>query len=205
MAGKAPPLVIPIELDGAKALAMLKQLGATGQQTTSTLTSGAQGASAQFASLTSTLMGVSSGLEIAQKAWQAVAAVFEAINEQARLGHEWIKKQVEGFNDLREAMRQIAALKGEPSSTKQTLDELKLAEKGRVLTGQDWTELQSTFQKYGSAYVTTPNAEGSVAQATVDEILPTLGGQAKTRGMSQTVAARIFATVIQKMPKGSKP
>jgi len=195
-----PTLTIPLEIDGARALRLLKQFEETGVQATGKVEEGAKGATSGFSDLASGLIGVQSGLGM-------VSQVFDVVKESMRDAAEYTRKVVQEFTTLREAIKQIAALQGKTPTTEFTVEQSRLsAQGGGILTPQEMATFQTSWLQYGSGYVSKPGheGEGRIDQSTVNEIGPKLAAYAKSRDIKSDVAARLMAAIVQTMPEQSK-
>jgi hypothetical protein len=198
MAGNAPPLVIPITMDGAAALAMLKKLEQAGKDGTGKIKEGADEATGSFGALTSSLLGVQSGLGLVQQ----FATAFGASLKDAS---EWITKVVDKYSALREMMRGLAALEGRMPSNEFTNEMIEETKQSKVLTTTEYAQAKKSFSQYGSLYVSPEDRPGTgrIERDQLKELLPQIAGYAKMRDLPVDLAMKGMSTIMQKMPKGT--
>ena len=75
-----------------------------------------------------------------------------AISAEFKPAADYCKELALEFTDLRQAMQQVAALKGQSNTNQFTVQEAKKAA-AASLTPQEWRSFQEQFQSYGGTYI----------------------------------------------------
>ncbi len=150
-----PDLIIPIRIDASKAAASLQKVGTDGGKAGDAVAAGANKAQAgirgaanaagEFSRQAATVHGM-------QLAFSAVGGAARAMGAEFKSAVDYITNIAKEFVTLREAMQQVAALKGEKNSNEFTVSEASKAAKAS-LTPQEWRTFQEQFQSYGGAYL----------------------------------------------------
>lgn len=135
------------------------------------------------ADMIKTMMGLAAVRSIAM----GIAADFKQTAEE-------IHESAKGFQELRAAMQQIAALKGEQNQTKFTLAQVSEAQ-AAGLTPQEWIQAQEQFQSVAGAYLEGPAARMDQKQGAAYE--QKIASFAKARGMAQDEAQGLGGALLQ--------
>ena len=85
-------------------------------------------------------------------AMSAVGAAASAMSTEFKNAVDYITNIAKEFVDLRQAMQQVAALKGTPNTNEFTVKDSEKAFEAS-LTPQEWRSFQEQFQSYGGAYL----------------------------------------------------
>ncbi|MHB8359797.1 MAG: hypothetical protein ACYDCP_09930 [Thermoplasmataceae archaeon] len=147
MAG-TPELVLPVRMDLDKALRQLQKIADQGKATGKEVKKGFQEADAGAQDYGRTLVDIAKaqiGLSLAKQAAAAIGT------EYARSAG-YVADMAKQFAELRQAMQQVAALKGLPNNNEFALGEVQKAAKAS-LTPEAWRTFQEQFQSYGGAYL----------------------------------------------------
>ena len=152
---KTLELIIPIRMDAGKATAALTIVGATrkragdydepGTKKAQRGLLGAAQAASDFGQKTVAIQGM-------QLALAAVGGAVGAMTPGFKEAVDYITNIAKEFVDLRQAMQQVAALKGEPNINEFTVKESEKAF-AASLKPQEWRSFQEQFQSYGGAYL----------------------------------------------------
>jgi hypothetical protein len=151
----AEELIVPMRLEPDAAIAALKGVERAGTRTGDAVAAGAKKADAglqaasQGARTFMTQVMAIGTTDLARGALQQVGA---AIGEEFKRSADYVKAMAKDFIELREAMQQVAALKGKQNDTGFALGEMKDAAKAG-LSGQEWKSFQEAFQSKGGAYL----------------------------------------------------
>lgn len=211
MAGNAPPLVIPIKLDAASALAQLQKLEDKHKETareskkhTDETTAGFSSATVQAASLMATLGGISALKGMMDQFGQATIA---STNE--------LKKMAEDFINLRDRARELAAVVGKKGDVQFTQEQLHFGTEtgfadpgaavdyrtafqgeanqyqGRFKSPEEFAEFEKAAARLGNQYhvpaATMAKVAGMVVRTgpkegqTSEEMMKRLGGALSTQ------------------------
>jgi hypothetical protein len=207
MAGTVPDLIIPIRMDPSKATAALQKVGAEGKKAGNEVAKGAAKAEAGLkgaANAAGEFSRQAVAMHGMQLASSAVSAAVSAMSSEFKAAVDYITNIAKQFVELRQAMQQVAALKGQANTNEFTVAEAqKAAQAG--LTPQEWRQFQEQFQSYGGAYI-----EGSQSR-----FMKEVGGQkvadteaaekyqaqiaafAKARGIAPNEIAQLGGALLQ--------
>ncbi len=192
-----PDLVIPVRFDVDKAIAQLGKMGLAGKQAGSDVKKGMEDGKKGA----DTFRDSVAGLMKAQMSLAAAKQVAQAIGDEFHRAADRVQTMAKEFTALRQAMQQVAALKGESNSNKFTLNEVKSAAAARLMP-QEWKSFQEQFQSYGGAYLEgdqarfKDNASGSAGQQ-AQKYQQQIAEFAKARGISADEAAQLGGGLLQ--------
>jgi hypothetical protein len=160
---------------------------ARGMKEAQQATHGAAGAAKDFGSELA-------GLAKAQVALAVVRSAANAMSDEYKRSTDYVRELAKNFADLRQALQQVAALKGEKNTNQFTLEEAqKAAASG--LTPQEWVKAQEEFQSGAGAYL-----EGDQARATQqqgEDYQARIAAFAKARGIAPSEAMPLGGGLLQ--------
>jgi len=202
MAGD-PELVIPVRMDIDKAINQLSKLGAKGKQSGDDINKGFKTGKAgadEYGKSVADLLKAQIGLSTAKEAAAAIGA------EYARAAGR-VKEMALAFADVRQAMQQVAALKGAQNNDDFALGEVKKASEAS-LTPEKWRTFQEQFQSYGGAYIEGETSrfkgqEGMTSSQQAEAYQQHIAKFAQARGINADEAAQLGGGLLQ-FSKGPK-
>jgi hypothetical protein len=185
-------------LDNAAALTGAEKLGTAGAAAGEKVAKGLDSASEASRGLGADLAGV---LNVVQQVGGAINNTAQAYAQEFNKAAEYTKKMAQDFADLRAAMQQVAALRGEQGSNAFTLGQARAAE-AASLSPQDWIRFQEEFQSRGGAYLEGEQArfverEGESADTQAERYQQQIAEFAKARGISAPEAASLGGGLLQ--------
>jgi hypothetical protein len=192
-----PTLVLPVRFKLDDVIAQLKALGTAGKKAGDDVDDGmgkgkkgAKGLGDEMAGLIRTQLSLS-----------AVQSTAVAIGQEFNRSAEYVKKLATEFADLRQAMQQVAALKGESNSNEFTVNEARQAAAANLTPGE-WKKFQEQFQSYGGAYLEGDQARfvqrGEVSAKTqAEQYQAHIVEFAKARGINPDEAAQLGGALLQ--------
>lgn len=204
MAEGVPDLIIPIRMDASKATAALQKFGAAGATAGNDVAKaatkaeggikGAANAAGEFGRATVAIHG-------AQLAFSAVHAAVSTMSSEFKAAVDYITNIAKEFVELRQAMQQVAALKGQENSNEFTVSEARKAAQAS-LTPQEWKNFQEQFQSYGGAYLEGEQArfvdrEGKTGAEQGEEYQQKIAEFAKARGIPASEIAQLGGALLQ--------
>ncbi len=186
-----PELVIPIRLDPAKAVSGLQKVSTAGKQAGDDVAGGMKGAQ----SATQNLGSEMSNLARAQVVLSALKDVAQGIGESFKKTAEEVMQSAKAFQQLREAMQSIAALKSVTNTNEFTLEEIQKAE-GANVKPEEWKEAKGALLARASRYIgDTP--ESKITSDEADKAQKKLAEFAKQRGIHQKDMAGFTGGILQ--------
>ena len=204
MAAEKPDLIIPVRMDLTKALADLQKLqgaeknagaeakrtGDTGRKAGQDISHGMDRAAASTKSFGSEV----AGLMKAQMALAAVKQLASKIGDTFRETTDYVIEQAKRFADLRKAMQEVAALKGETNTSKFAVGEATRAAQAG-LTPREWTQFQKQFQSYAGARLEGPGAKLTADQA--EQYRQKVAAFMKARGVNPAEGAELAGSLLE--------
>ncbi len=185
-----PALVIPIQMDGAEALAelaklkdALKKLGQDGQEGTEKTSSGIKGIASSL-----------KDLAVGYAQFTSLKAITDAVAGSFKQTSEYVQSITKEFVELRGQMQQIAALTNRTNEGKFTVEQSKAAAKAS-LTPQEWIKFQEQFQSYAGAYL--EGDQRKLSDKDAEKYQQAVAEFAKARGISPSEAAQAAGGVLQ--------
>jgi hypothetical protein len=200
----APELIVPIRMDASGATSALKNFGATGAKAGDEVAKGAakaEGGIKGAAHAVGEFGRQAVAVHGMQLAFSAVGGAVAAMGAEFKNAVDYINTIAKEFVELRQAMQQVAALKGQPNSNEFTVNESRKAFQVS-LTPQEWKTFQEQFQSFGGAYLEGDQArfqdrEGKSAQTQGEEYQQKIAEFAKSRGIPAADIAQLGGALLQ--------
>jgi len=192
-----PELIIPVRFDTGKIPRALKEVGDGGKKAGADVEEGMKKAKASADTFTDSLGGIMKAQIVLGAAKQAAMA----IGDQYRQTAQYVAGMAKEFQGLRQAMQQVAALKGEQNTTKFTLAEARMANKG-LMTPEAWRGFQEQFQSYGGAYLEGDQARfidrgGVSAKEQAEKYQLQVAEFTQARGLSSADTGQLAGGLLQ--------
>ncbi len=204
-----PDLIIPIRMDPSAATAALGKFGTAGTKAGDDVAKaaakaqggirGAANAAAEFGRQIVSVQGMQLG-------FAAVSGAVAAMSSEFKAAVDYITNIAKEFVDLRQAMQQVAALKGQQNSNEFTVAEAGSAAQAS-LTPHEWRTFQEQFQSFGGAYlegdqsrfIDRQNAEGKKVTAAQqgEQYQQQLAEFAKARWIPPSEIAQLGGALLQ--------
>jgi hypothetical protein len=192
MAGNAPPLVIPVKLDGSEALKQLQKLDEAGKKTGDEIAGGAKRAEDAHVDLASSIRKTNIEMWALNTAKEMLNQISQAAIESAND----IKRMAEEFINLRDRSRELAGILNRPGNVQFTQEQLHFGTQAGFAQPQEAVAYRAAFrgeaQQYADRFKTPEEFAEFEKQA----------AQFGNRyGVDPTVMAKVAGTIIRTGPQ----
>jgi hypothetical protein len=192
-----PDLVIPVRMDIDKAIDKLNKMAGAGKKaaddteeatkkTKKTLEDTGTAASVLGDQLLK-LGGAAAGAALVRRA-------FDAVFTRAKDVSAYVSQMAKDFIELRQALQQIAALKGQANENEFAITEVRKAAAARLMP-QEWKAFQEAFQSYAGAQLEGPAAKLTLPQA--ETYQQKVAEFMKAEGVAPQLGAELAGTLLE--------
>jgi hypothetical protein len=193
MSGGIETLVIPVRMDTKDAAAALKRLEAAGKEAGDGVKDGMDKGAAGAKNLGDNV----ADLIKAQMGLSAIRQVASAMGDEFRRSADEVNRLATQFADVRQAMQQVAALRGEGNSNQFTVEQVRAGARAG-LTPQEWTRAQEEFQSRAGAYIgKDAGDQGRLDDKQGEEYQQQIAAFAKARGINPSEAMGLGGGLLQ--------
>ncbi len=181
-----PKLMIPIGIDGADALKMLKNLEAEGEKAGDAVESGAKRGKKGVENMTGAMIAST----VAMQSIAVGKQMLDALADATVKASERMKQLAEDFIALRDRARELAGIMNKPGTSEFTLEQLRFAAK-TGMTGEQAVDFRAAFESESAQY------KGRFKEGEFDKFEQEVAKYGNQMRLPPEVMGRLAGTVVR--------